>query len=75
MADPQPTKMSLTRSFKIEHQQGISSNMLRTVESQGTSIQQGAIRIRNLSSSVTCSATNVERTRGSTVEEENTYLT
>ena len=42
----QHTKTSMIRSFMMGHQWGMSSNMLRTVGSQGTSIQHGATRIK-----------------------------
>ena len=43
-----PTKTSMASSFMMGHHWGMSANMLRTVESQGASIQQGATTIRCL---------------------------
>ena len=59
------TKTSMTRSFMTGHQWGTFANMLRTVESQGTSIQQGATRIRSLNWPVTHSTKNSDCNRGS----------
>ena len=43
---------------------GMSANMLRTVGSQGASIQNSATRIKSLSWPLTCSARNLDKTRG-----------
>ena len=59
-----PTKTSNLRCFTMRHWWGMHSNMLRTVESQGASIQLGATRITNLNWPVIGSARNQDRTRG-----------
>ena len=44
----QPSKTSLIKPFMMGHQNGMSSNMLRSVGIQVASIQQDATRIRSL---------------------------
>ena len=59
-----PTKTSTTRSFAMGQYQQTPVFMLRTVGSQGASIQHCATRIKSLSWPLTCSARNLDRTRG-----------
>ena len=59
----QPTKTSVIRFFMMGHWWGTPSNMLRTVGSQGASIQHVATRIRSGNWLVTCFARNADNTR------------
>ena len=55
----QSTETYMTRFFAIGQQWGMSTNMVGTVGSHETSIQQGATRIRRLNGPATCSAKNM----------------
>ena len=68
-----PTETSMMRSFMMEHCLGMSANMLRSQGSQGTSIQHCTSRFKSLSWPLTCSARNLDRTKGTNAGRGNTY--
>ena len=65
----QPTESYVLISLTMGHGWG-SSNMLRTVWSQGPSIQHSATRIRSQNWLVTCSTRNLDNTGGKMLQEK-----